>query len=114
LHPGAHDGAAKISGGCAPLGFARGSQDSAAPGGREYYELRRYHLLTPQRTGIDDYFQNALVPGLNRQGISTVGVFNVLIPSASYTFENLVTHVDNTVLTPAAYSQIWRCAVTLR
>jgi hypothetical protein len=62
-----------------PLGFARGSQDSAAPGSREYYELRRYHLLTPQRKLADDYFRNALVPGLNRLGIATVGVFNVSI-----------------------------------
>jgi hypothetical protein len=78
----------------APLGFARGSQDPAASGGRQYYELRRYHLLTPRRKLADDYFRNALVPGLNRLGISTVGVFNVaigpqgpsayvLIPSAS-------------------------------
>jgi hypothetical protein len=86
--------ASAAAGATAPLVFARESQDSAAPGGREYYELRRYHLLTPQRKLADDYFRNALVPGLNRLGISTVGVFNVsigpegpsayvLIPSAS-------------------------------
>ena len=62
-----------------PISFARESQDSAASSGREYYELRRYHLLTPQRKLADDYFRNALVPGLNRQGISPVGVFNVSI-----------------------------------
>jgi hypothetical protein len=86
--------ASAAAGAAAPSGFARGSQDSAAHGGREYYELRRYHLLTPQRKLADDYFRNALVPGLNRLGLPTVGVFNisigpegpsayVLIPSAS-------------------------------
>jgi NIPSNAP len=84
----------------APLSYAHESQEAAAQGGREYYELRRYHLLTPQRKLADDYFRGALVPGLNRMGISPVGVFNVsigpqgpsmyvLIPSTSV--ETLVT-----------------------
>ncbi|MGA8767296.1 MAG: NIPSNAP family protein, partial [Candidatus Acidiferrales bacterium] len=63
----------------APLSYARGSQEAGAQGGREYYELRRYHLLTPQRKLADDYFRGALMPGLNRMGISPVGVFNVSI-----------------------------------
>ncbi|HEY4709947.1 MAG TPA: NIPSNAP family protein [Candidatus Acidoferrales bacterium] len=63
--------------GAAPLGYARQSQQ--AGGARQYYELRRYHLLTPQRKLADDYFRSALVPGLNRLGISPVGVFNVSI-----------------------------------
>ena len=63
----------------APLGYAQASQEAGAEAGREYYELRRYHLLTPQRKLADDYFRGALVPGLNRLGISPVGVFNVSI-----------------------------------
>jgi hypothetical protein len=63
----------------APLAYARESQDAGAQGGREYYELRRYHLLTPQRKLADDYFRGALVPGLNRLGIAPVGVFSVSI-----------------------------------
>jgi len=67
-----------------------------APGKtREYYELRRYQLQSgPQRPLADAYFRDALIPGLNRLGISPVGVFSidvgegspslyVLIPSAS-------------------------------
>jgi NIPSNAP len=65
--------------GAAPLGYARQSQQAGGPGARQYYELRRYHLLTPQRKLADDYFRSALVPGLNRLGISPVGVFNVSI-----------------------------------
>ncbi|HKV04399.1 MAG TPA: NIPSNAP family protein [Candidatus Acidoferrales bacterium] len=58
---------------------ARESQDAAKQGARECYELRRYHILTQQRKLADDYFRNALVPGLNRLGISPVGVFSVSI-----------------------------------
>src|SRR5277367_5421713 len=67
----------------APLAGARGYQEAGAQGSREYYELRRYHLLTPQRKLADDYFRNALVPGLNRLGISPVGVFSVSIGAES-------------------------------
>jgi hypothetical protein len=63
----------------APLGYALQSQQAPGPGARQYYELRRYQLLTPQRKLADDYFRGALVPGLNRLGISPVGVFNVSI-----------------------------------
>ena len=67
----------------------------AAGKAREYYELRRYQLQSgPQRPLADAYFRDALIPGLNRLGISPVGVFSidigegspslyVLVPSAS-------------------------------
>ena len=73
----------------------RGGQAVAAGEGRDYYELRRYQLFRgPQVKLADDFFREALVPALNRLGISSVGVFNieigpgspavyVLIPSAS-------------------------------
>jgi hypothetical protein len=91
----------------APLGFARALQDSAASGGREYYELRRYDLLTPQRKLADDYFRNALVPGLNRLGIATVGVFNVSIGTASPSMYVLIpsSSVEALVNTGARLSQ---------
>ncbi len=69
--------------------------------GREYYELRRYQLQSgPQHPLADAYFRDALIPALNRLGISPVGVFSidigegspsltVLMPSAS--LETLVT-----------------------
>lgn len=69
--------------------------------GREYYELRRYHLISgPQHKLTDTYLREALVPALNRMGVSPVGVFSVtvgpqnstilvLIPSPSV--ETLVT-----------------------
>jgi len=68
---------------------------------REYYELRKYHMQTgPQTKLTDNYLSEALIPALNRLGMSSVGVFNltigpetptlyVLIPSTS--LEALVT-----------------------
>ena len=74
---------------------ALGNQGAGAGKSREYYELRRYQLRTgPQVKLAHDFFREAMVPALNRLGISPVGVFNVeigpdgpsfyvLIPSAS-------------------------------
>ncbi len=48
--------------------------------GREFYELRIYRLARgSQQKLIEDYFQKALIPALNRLGISPVGVFSVTI-----------------------------------
>ncbi|MGH9611511.1 MAG: NIPSNAP family protein [Bryobacteraceae bacterium] len=69
--------------------------------GRQYYELRHYHFESSEQHKLTDgYLHDALVPGLNRLGVSPVGVFGVtigiessslyvLIPSASV--ETLVT-----------------------
>jgi hypothetical protein len=57
-----------------------GSSGAAAGESREYYELRRYHLRRgPQVKLVHDFFREALVPALNRLGISPVGVFEVEI-----------------------------------
>ena len=73
----------------------RAGQGPSAGEGRDYYELRRYQLFRgPQVKLADDFFRDALVPALNRLGITSVGVFSVeigpespavyvLIPSAS-------------------------------
>lgn len=47
---------------------------------REYYELRQYRVrIGPQSRMTADYFRDALVPALNRQDISPVGVFSAAI-----------------------------------
>ncbi|HXF26363.1 MAG TPA: NIPSNAP family protein [Bryobacteraceae bacterium] len=75
--------------------------ETAGGKGRQYYALRRYHFESSEQHKVTDgYLRDALVPGLNRLGISSVGVFGVtigiessslyvLIPSASV--ETLVT-----------------------
>jgi hypothetical protein len=46
---------------------------------RQYFELRRYHLLpgTKQRTFID-FIGNAAIPAMNRAGVGKVGAFTVV------------------------------------
>ena len=57
-----------------------GVQENATGKSREYYELRRYHLQSgPQVKLVHDFLRGALIPALNRLGISPVGVFNVAI-----------------------------------
>ncbi|MBV8629615.1 MAG: NIPSNAP family protein, partial [Silvibacterium sp.] len=68
---------------------------------REYYELRKYLMQSgPQTKLTESYLSGALIPALNRLGMSPIGVFNltigpetptlyVLIPSTSV--ESLVT-----------------------
>jgi hypothetical protein len=48
--------------------------------GRLFYELRRYQLSSgPQRKLCNDFFADALIPAVNRLGISPVGVFDLTI-----------------------------------
>jgi hypothetical protein len=64
-----------------------GSLGAAAGERREYYELRRYQLLRgPQVKLAEDFFREALLPALNRLGISPVGVFNIEIGPGSPSF----------------------------
>ena len=53
----------------------------AAPStGREFYQLRLYRFINgPQRKAADAYFKDALIPALNRLGITPVGVLNLTI-----------------------------------
>ena len=87
--------ASALAAGATTSAAGAGQATGGAAKGREYYELRRYQLKSgPQRKIADAFFRDALVPGLNRLGISPVGVFTVdigpesptlfvLMPSAS-------------------------------
>lgn len=75
-------GSALVSGATlAASSSLRAAQESSpASGGREYYELRRYHILSgPQKQLADSYFRDALIPALNRLNIKPVGVFSTSI-----------------------------------
>jgi hypothetical protein len=78
------------------------AQTPAAGGNsRQYYELRKYHLQSgPQEKLTDAYLEHALIPALNRMGMSPIGAFSLylgpeqptlylLIPASS--LETLVT-----------------------
>lgn len=54
--------------------------EQAQQKGREYYELRRYHLVSgPQSKLLDGYLAEALIPALNRMGMSPIGAFNLYL-----------------------------------
>jgi hypothetical protein len=61
--------------------FTQGAvaQSAAASGGsREYYQLRKYTLRSgPQGKLSDQFFGEALIPALNRLGLSPIGAFKV-------------------------------------
>jgi len=73
--------------------------------GRDFYQLKIYHLTTAQQSAqLDDFLQKAYLPALHRAGVSKVGVFKpiaapepegeqlvyVFVPYASYAqFETL-------------------------
>src|SRR5258708_8997607 len=60
--------------------YAEAAQGAMQGKGREFYQLRRYHLNSgPQRKLCDDFFRDALLPALVRLQISPVGVFDVSI-----------------------------------
>ncbi|MBC7571498.1 MAG: NIPSNAP family protein [Spirosoma sp.] len=79
----------------ASLAATQTMANTAAPAAKQAYELRTYELKFGSPAGnIENYFKEALIPALNRQGVKTVGVFRevgksdpgkiyVLIPFAS-------------------------------
>ena len=47
---------------------------------RSYYQLKVYHYKTlSQENKLDQYFRQALIPALHRQGVKNVGVFKPVI-----------------------------------
>jgi NIPSNAP len=59
---------------------SRGQALASASKPREYYELRKYHLQSgPQTKLTESYVSDALMPALNRLGVSSVGVFNLTV-----------------------------------
>ncbi len=54
---------------------------AAAPNtGRQYYELRKYHLQSgPQTKLTDAYLEQALIPALNRLGMNNIGAFELYL-----------------------------------
>jgi hypothetical protein len=64
----------------APGSYLEAAQAAAQGKGREFYQLRRYHLNSgPQRKLCDDFFRDALLPALGRLSIGPVGVFDLSI-----------------------------------
>jgi hypothetical protein len=55
--------------------------ENSAKSGQEFYELRVYSLKNGQQQKlVENYFQNAAIPALNRIGNKNIGVFTELKP----------------------------------
>jgi hypothetical protein len=101
----------------APVGYLQGTPQAVSSDGkgREFYQLRCYHLSSgPQRKLCDDFFREALLPALNRLAIAPVGVLDlaigpetpsiyVLMPSLS--LETLV-NVETRLAEDAEYMKV--------
>jgi len=62
--------------GAASLGGLAGTSGAEAAAGRDYYELRRYHIeKEEQKMAFGTFIRDAAIPALNRIDISPVGVF---------------------------------------
>jgi hypothetical protein len=58
------------------------SADSLKKNSSEFYELRAYNLSSErQQKLVEDYFEKAAIPALNRIGVTNVGVFKELKPA---------------------------------
>lgn len=64
---------------------------STASGSREYYQLRKYSFHSgPQLKIADQFFSAAMIPALNRLGLSPVGVFRVEYGPSTPTYYVLI------------------------
>ena len=70
------------------------AQPANQPGGREFYELRLYHLRPgPQVEGFDRFYREAAIPAFNRAGVERVGVFSATTAAATADPENPIMYV---------------------
>ena len=60
---------------------------------RQYFELRRYHLLPgTNKKRVTDFLRDVHIPALNRHGVGPVGVFNVMFGPNKPTLYVLMPH----------------------
>lgn len=72
-------------------GAAFGVEAKAAEPQQEYYQLRKYMLRTgPQIALCQNYFEKALIPALNRLGMSPVGALKVDVGPETPTYYVLI------------------------
>jgi hypothetical protein len=74
-------------------GVALSGQQGGAmvPPSREFYQLRKYALQTgPQLALVQNYFEHALIPALNRMAMAPVGAFKLDIGPETPTYYLLI------------------------
>jgi hypothetical protein len=68
------------------------AESAAGPAaGREFYQLRKYELRNGAQVGLcQGYFERALIPALNRLGMSPIGAFKLDIGPQTPTYYVLI------------------------
>ncbi len=67
------------------------SQESRTHAAPEFYQLRRYHLTNgPQPALAEAFFTKALIPALNRLGLSPIGAFRLDVGPETPSFYLLI------------------------
>src|ERR1700733_4311999 len=91
---------ALVTAGAASLALSATEASALAdPPQQEFYLLRKYSLRNgPQLALMQDYFEHALIPGLNRLGIPAVGVFKLDIGPETPTYYLLVPSTSSETL----------------
>src|SRR5438045_2691086 len=85
--------AASVAGLASASAVKTSAADDSEKGGREFYELRLYHLRRgPKQKLFDDFYREAAIPAMNRQGVGKIGVFSVMTGPDSPTMYVLLTH----------------------
>ena len=70
-----------VAGSMQPFSSVTAATDTQQNAGPEFYELRVYTLKNgTQQKLVENYFQQAAIPALNRLGSKTVGVFTEYLP----------------------------------
>jgi hypothetical protein len=84
-----------VSAAATAFGASSARAAESTSGAHEFYELRLYHLRQgAMQKRFDEFLKNRGVPAMNRAGVSTVGVFNVMIGPDSPTIYLLLPHKD--------------------
>lgn len=79
--------------GLAGAGSLATAEDNKDNDEREYYELRKYHLLNRAATAtLNRFLRDVGIPAMNRIGIEPVGVFNVVYGPNDPTLYVLLVH----------------------
>jgi hypothetical protein len=72
---------------------------ATAPPSREFYEIRIYHLASPdQEKQVDNFLKIAYLPALHRAGISKVGVFKPVESDTAYFGKRIIVLIPYTSL----------------
>jgi NIPSNAP len=75
----------------AGVALSGGAAQALAASPREFYQLRKYVLQTgPQLALVQNYFERALIPALNRMAMSPVGAFRLDIGPETPTYYLLI------------------------